>query len=173
MEPGREYVGQQGQILDLVHRLVPIRELQQVEVSVRNHHVLGLATDPAAHVDVAVGCSRTGRIDLEADSGLAFLAVAAAAAGDVERHRDQIAHVDELDIWAGLDDLAGDFVAEGQSHGSRGASPDHVLVASADVGGNYLENDAVTALAIPQRQLRKVDGLDFDFPWTDVVNASV
>ena len=91
-----------------------VGEPQQVPVGVGDHDVLGLAADPAAHVDVAVGGARPGRVDVEADAGLALLAVAAATAGDVERHRDDVADLDELDVRAGLDHLAGDLVAEDQ-----------------------------------------------------------
>ena len=51
---GRQDVGEQRQVLDLGHGLVAVGELQQVEVRVGDHHELGLAADPAAHVDVAI-----------------------------------------------------------------------------------------------------------------------
>jgi hypothetical protein len=108
---GREDVRQHGQVEDLLHRPLPIRELQAVEVGERDHHVLRLPAFPAAHVDVAVRRSGPARVDVETDPGLAFLAVAAPAAGDVERHRDEVADVEELDVLALLDDLPGDLVS--------------------------------------------------------------
>ena len=52
---GREDVRQHGQVTDLGHGLVPVGELEQVPVGVGHGHVLGLAAQPAAHVDIAVG----------------------------------------------------------------------------------------------------------------------
>ena len=101
-------------------------------------HVFGLAADPAAHVDIAVSRAGPRRIHVQADAGLAFLAVAAAAAGDVERHRHQVADLDEFDVAAGFDHLAGDLVAEDQARRRGSAAADHVLVAAADVGGDDL-----------------------------------
>ena len=88
MEAGGKDIGEQSQILDLLHGLIGIREFQQVKVGVRNHHVFGLAADPAAHIHVAVGGARAGGIDVEADTGAAFFTVAAATTGNIERHRD-------------------------------------------------------------------------------------
>jgi hypothetical protein len=126
---------------------VLVREHQQVPVGVRHQHVLGLAADPAAHVDVAVGGARTVRVHVQADAGLALLAVLAAPAGDVERHRAQVADLDELDAGTDLDHLAGDLVAEHQALRGGGAAADHVLVGAADVGGDDLQDGAVRDLA--------------------------
>src|SRR5215210_1329346 len=67
------------------------------------------------------------------------------------RHRPQamlkVTDLDELDVPALLDDLAEDLVTEDQVRGCGGATPDHVLVAAADVGGDHLEDDAVLELA--------------------------
>ena len=61
VEPGGEDVRQHGQVEDLLQRLVPVGEPQQVPVGVRHEDVLRLATDPAAHVDVPVGAAGTVR----------------------------------------------------------------------------------------------------------------
>src|SRR5207247_560881 len=103
-------------------------------IGVGNHDILGLSADPAAHIDVAVGRAGAGGIDGEADAGLAFKAIAAAAAGDVEGNGDQVALFQELDIAAGFDDFAGDFVAENQPGGGGGSAADHVLIRAADIG---------------------------------------
>jgi hypothetical protein len=125
---GREDVREHGEVQDLLERLVPVRELQEVEVRERYHHVLGLAAGPAAHVHVAVGGARPRRVDVEADAGLALLAVPAAAAGDVERHRADVAYVYELDVVALLDDLAGDLVPERLPDRCRRPAAHHVLI---------------------------------------------
>src|SRR5581483_3658909 len=170
---GGEDVGQAGEVADLLQGLVPVREAEQVEVGVGHHHVLGLAAHPATHVHVAVGGAGPGRVHAQADARPALLAVAAAAAGDVEGHGHQVAHLDELDIPARLHHLAGDLVAEHQPGGSRGPAPHHVLVAPTDVGGDDLEDDAVIAAPVPQRQFGEVDGLDLDLARLDVCNSAV
>jgi hypothetical protein len=50
------------------------------------HHVLGLPSDPPAHVDVAVRRTSSRRIHIEAHARVTTLACSAAAASDVERH---------------------------------------------------------------------------------------
>src|SRR5207244_834255 len=147
-------------------------------VGVRNHHVLCLAADPAAHVHVAVSGTGALRVDVEADAGLALLAVPAAPASDVEGHRAEVALLDVLDIAPDLDHLARDLVAEDQAIWRGGPAPDHVLVRAADVGGDDLEDDAVLTLAtdvlgidarpVLEHQLGIVDGLDLDLAWTHV-----
>ena len=134
MEAGREDVREHRQVEDLLHRLVLVRELEKVPVGVGNHHVLGLPTDPAAHVHIAVCGARPVGIDVQADAGVALLAVPTAPAGDVERHRAEVALLDELDARTGLDHLPGDLVTEDQPGRGGGASTDHVLIGTADVG---------------------------------------
>ena len=70
---GREDVGEQRQVLDLGHGLVAVGELQQVEVGVGDHHVLGLSADPSAHVHVAVGGAGAGGLTFRQMPGLASL----------------------------------------------------------------------------------------------------
>ena len=106
-------------------------------------HVLRLPTDPSPHVDIAVCRARAVWVDVEADAGLALLAVAATTAGDVERHRADVALLDELDVRPGLDHLAGDLVAEDEPLGGGRAATDHVLVGTADVGRDGLEDHRV------------------------------
>ena len=115
VEAGREDVRQHRQVEDFLHRLLFVGELEQVPVGVRDHHVLGLATDPAAHVDIAVCRAGAVRVDVEADTGFTLLAVATASTGDVEGHRDEVSLLDELDVAAELDHLAGNLVAEDQA----------------------------------------------------------
>ena len=145
---GGEDVREHGEIADLLQGLVPVGELQQVEVGEGDHDVLGLSAEPAAHVDVAVGRTGPGRVDVEADAGLALVAVAAAAAGDVEGDGADVADLEELDVGALLDDLAGDLVAQRLPGGGGGAAADHVLVAAADVGGDVARMTAWSALRL-------------------------
>src|SRR6187399_779331 len=84
MEPGRENIGQQREILDLRHCFVFVGELHQVEVCVGNQYIFCLAADPSTHVHITVCRTRTRRIHGQTDAGLAFATVTAAAAGDVE-----------------------------------------------------------------------------------------
>jgi len=145
--PGRENIRQESQVRDLGHRLVPVGERQQIEVGVGHQHVTGLSSDPAAHVHVAVGRARAGGVDVEADPGLALLAVSAAAAGDVERDRNQVALLDELNVPADLDHLARNLMAKDQAGGRGGPAADHVLVRAANVGRDDLEDYPVLASA--------------------------
>ena len=84
VEARREDVREQRQVGNLLHRLRAIWELEQIEVRIRDHHVLGLAAHPAAHVDVAVGRARARRVDVQAHTRVPALARRAAAARDVE-----------------------------------------------------------------------------------------
>jgi len=155
---GGQDVGEAGQVADLFHRLRLVRELQQVEVGIGHHHILGLAADPAAHVHIAVGAAGARRVDAETDAGALLLAAAAAAAGHIEGHRDQVALGQRLHVATQLDHLAGDLVAQDQALGRRGASAHHVLVASANVGGDDFQNHAVLTFPVSQCQLRIING---------------
>jgi hypothetical protein len=79
---GRQDVGQHRQVHDLGQRLVLVRELEQVEVGIGDHDVAGLAADPTAHVDIAVGTARATGVDREAHAGVRLPAV-----GTVHRRR--------------------------------------------------------------------------------------
>ncbi len=183
METGREDVREHGQVEDLLHRLFLVGELEQVPVGVGNQDVLGLTADPAAHVDVAVRRSGPIRVDVLADAGLALLAVATAAAGDVERHGDEVADLDEFDSRAGLDDLTGDLVAKDEAHRRGGAAADHVLVAAADICCDGLDDRAVRNLtahigrvdprSVLELEYRVIGVVDLDFAWTHVGDAFV
>src|SRR5439155_17834936 len=183
VKAGQEDVGEHGQVEDLLHRLLFVGELEQVPVGVGNHHVLCLAADPATHVHVAVGGTGALWVDVEADTGLALLAVPAAPASDVEGHRAEVALLDVLDIAPDLDHLAGDLVAEDQALWCGGPAPDHVLVRAADVGGDDLQDDAVLTLAadvlgvdawpVLEHQFGVVDGLDLNLARTDVGDGLV
>jgi len=100
------------------------------------HHVFGLAADPAAHIHVAVGRAGPRGIHVQADAGLAFLAVAAAPAGDVERYRNNVSDVQILDVTSFFNDFAGDLVPENQAGRRGGAPANHMLIAAAYVRGN-------------------------------------
>ncbi len=132
------------------------------ETMVGHQHELRLAAHPAAHVDVAVGAAGPVGIDVEADPGLALLAVAAPAAGDVERHRDDVAHLDELHVGPHLDDLAGDLVSEHEALRRCRATPDHVLVGAADVRRHRLEDRAVRHLPPDVRRVHARPVLEFE-----------
>ncbi len=180
---GREDVRQHRQVEDLLHRLVLVGERQQVPVGVRNQHVLGLAADPSAHVDVAVRRAGAVGVDVQAHAGVAGLAHAAAAAGDVERHRAEVALLDELHAGPGLDHLAGDLVPQDQALGRRRAAAHHVLIRATDVRRDALEDRRVRQLAphvgrvharaVLQLERREVDVVDLDLARPHVGNSTV
>ncbi len=161
------------QIPDFGHRLIFVRELEQVKISVGHHHVLGLTTHPAAHIDVAIGSTGPGRIDVQADTRLANFAVPAPAAGNIEGYRNQIALLNELNIATGLNDQTGYFVTQHQPGGCRGTSPNHVLITTADIGRHDLQNNAVLAFAITKGQLGILDFLYFNYAGANVGNAMI
>ena len=92
--------------------------------------------EAAFTADIPEGATGAISIHVQADSGLAFTAVAAAPTGDVEWRRNQVTHVQEFDVPTLLDDLARDLVTEHHTGGSRGAAAHHMLVAAADVGAH-------------------------------------
>src|SRR5688500_16527879 len=143
---GGEDIREHGEVQDLLHGLLFVREFQEVEVREGDHDVHGLPADPAAHVHVAVGRARPRRVDVQADARLALLAVPTASAGDVERYRAEVADVYELYVVALLDDLAGDLVPERLPDRGRRPSADHVLIRAADVGRDNLEYYSVRSL---------------------------
>ena len=128
--------------------------------------MLGLSADPSAHIDVAVCSPGPVRIRVKAYSGLSRLAIAAASACDIERHGDYIAEGDKLDIPARLEHFTGDLMTKYESRGCSGSAPYHVLVGSADVGGDNFKDHAMLAIADRtsvlelQDRIRNVRGLD-------------
>ena len=146
VEAGRKDIGEHGEVLDLRHGLGLVGERDEVEVSVGDHDVLGLAADPSTHVDVAVGSAGAAGVDVEADSGFLGAAGAAAAASDVEGDGDEVSLLDVLDVGTEFDHFAGNLVAEDHAGGRRGAAADHVLIGAADVGGDDLQDYTVIDL---------------------------
>src|ERR1700678_2586993 len=90
MEAGGEDVGEHGEVFDLRHGLGLVREFDEVEVGVGNQDIVGLAADPSAHVDVAVGPAGAARLYVEADACLLLATGLTAAAGDVEGDGDEV-----------------------------------------------------------------------------------
>ena len=173
MEPGGQDVREEREVEDALHRLVPVGELQQLEVGVRDHHVLGLPALPAAEVE-AVSPARGLGVDVETDVGVPLPAVAAATTCDVEGDRDQVARLDELHVAAGLDDLAGVLMAQHHALGGDEASSVDVQVAAADVGRDQLDDDPVIALlAARVDQFRVVEFLDLDGAGPRVDDCSI
>ena len=168
METGREYVGKAREIPDLCHRLVFVRKTEEVEVGVGDHHELSLAPHPAAHVDITVGGAGTSRVHVQADPRLSLLAVAAAAAGDIERDRDQVANFHELHVPARFYDLSSDLVAEYQACGRCRPSPHHVLVGTANIRAYDLQYHAMVTAAGPEREHREIDRLQLDLTGADI-----
>ena len=174
MKTGRQNVGQHRQIQDLGLGLRFVGEAEQIEVGIGDHDVFRLAADPAAEIDIAVGAARLFIIGIQANIRAALATGLAAAAGDVERHRDQISELQVLDVRAALDNFTGDLVP--QHHAGRGAGPaaHHVLVGPADIGGEYLEDHAMGYLAARWCfEFRFGNGFDGDPARTFVNDTSI
>ena len=84
-----------------------------------------------------------------------------------------VADLDELDVGSGFDDFARDLVTEHDALRRRRAAAHHVLIAAADVRRDDLEDDAVIEFAIADRELRKIDRLNFDFSGTGIDDAVI
>jgi hypothetical protein len=97
----------------------------------------------------------------------------APAARDVERYRADIADFYELDVGARFDHFARNLVTEDNSFGSSRAPTNHMLVASANIRGNDLEDYAVIEFAIAERELRKIDRLNFNLTGTGIDDAAI
>ena len=160
-------------ILDLGHGLLFVREAQDVEIGIRDHDVLGLAADPAAHVDITVGGTGTGRVDIQADPGFPFLAIAATPTRDVEGHRDEVTNLHKLNVPACFHDLTGDLVTEYEARRCGGTAPNHVLVAPANIGAHNPEDHTVVTTTVPESKYREIDRLELDLSGGDVRNALV
>src|SRR5271156_1669131 len=111
MKAGRQNVREHGEIFDLRHGLVFVWKLDQVEVCIRNKHILRLPSDPTTHIYIAIGSAGTARIYVEADAGLLFAAGAAAPTGNVEWNSDEISDFQILDVGTGLYYFPGNFVS--------------------------------------------------------------
>jgi hypothetical protein len=116
--------------------------LQQVEIAVGHHDVVGLPADPSAHIDISIGVSGPVGVDVKADTGVDLSTGPAAAACDLEGDRDEVANLEMLDVTAHLDHFAGDLVSERHAERCR-ATLNHVLVGAADICRYDLEDDAV------------------------------
>lgn len=91
---------------------------------------------------------------------MAFLAVAAATAGDVERHGADVAFLDEFHVRTDFDDLGGHLVPHHHPLRRREAAVIDMLVAAADVGRHDLQNRTVIRLLSRGRhQLGVVESL--------------
>ena len=160
VERGGQDVREQGEVTDLLHGLVLVREAEQLEVGVGDEQVLRLSALPITQVEPVSAAGRVGVHGL-AHLGTTGATVAATAAGDVEGDRDQVALGEELDVGADLEDLAGHLVAHDHALGDWEGPAVDVQVGTADVGGDDLEDDSVRgAPAVRHLELREVEGLD-------------
>ena len=132
-----------------------------------------MSSDPAAHVYVAVGGSRTLRVHVQADARLAFFAVATTAAGNVEGHRHDVTFLNKFYVAARLNDFAGDLMTQHESFGSSGSPAYHVLVATADISRNNFKDNPVVTRTVAQGEFGKIDALYFNHAGFDVRHSSV
>src|SRR5712671_233608 len=181
VEARRENVRQQRKILDLRHGFVLVGEFHQIEIRVRYQNIFGLTANPSAHIDVTISGAGTRRIYGQTNSGLAFTAIAATAAGDVEGDRTQVADIQHFDIDTLFNNFSRDLVSENQSLWGRGAASNHVLIGPADVGRHNFQYDAVRGVFPAERiglarghlQLRVIDRFHFDFSRAYVGNSTI
>ena len=170
----RQDVAQHGEVADLGHGLRLVGEAQQVEVGVGHHDVARLPPDPPTHVDIAIGTPGAARVDREANARVTLVAGPAASAGDIERHGHEIALLQHLDVGAHLDHLAGDLVPEHESFRGRGPAADHMLVGTADIGRDDLQDHAMRdGPAVRRFHLGIVDALDLDLVLAEIDHASI
>jgi hypothetical protein len=160
--PSGEDVGQQSQISYLGHRLLFIRELEQIEIGVGDHDIVGLSTDPAPHVHVSVSATGATWVDVQTDSRLPLFTVSTSATRNIERSGCEVANIKELDIATLFNDLAGDLMTKNRSNRRRRAATHHVLITSADIGRNQLQDDRVFEFPAIVFHFWVVDIFDFD-----------
>ncbi len=103
-----------------------------------------------------------------------LLAGTAAPASHVERHRDQVADFQVLDVAALLDHFTGDLVSQDQAGLGGGTAAHHVLVGAADVGGDHAQDDAM--LDLPAARVLHfgiVDFLYFDLAVAEIHDTTI
>ena len=72
-----------------------------------------------------------------------------AAARNVERDGAKVSLLDEFHVLSALDDLSGDFVTKNHvSTWQRSTATHHMLVGTANVGADNLQNNSVLTLAL-------------------------
>src|SRR5207244_6533571 len=134
MKTGGHDIGKQRQVADLFHSASFFRQPQQVEISVRDHDVIRLPADPAAHIDVAVSRARPSRIYMQTNAGFSIFTIPATPACDVEWNGDEVADFDVFHVTSSFDDFACNLMPKDQSLMRCSATANHVLIAAADVG---------------------------------------
>src|SRR5262249_24404387 len=151
------------------------------EIGVGNHYVFRLPADPSAHVYITICRTRPRRVNSEADTGLAFTAVPAAAACDVKRYGNDVADFQHLDVAAFFNYLTGDLMTQNQPLGSRRAAAHHVLVRTANIGSHDVQDHAMRSvlpskgirLALGHPQLGIGNRLNLDLTRLDVCNSTI
>src|ERR1700730_8519859 len=174
MKTRGQNVRKHGEVADLIHGLVLIRESEQVEIGEGHQDVVRLATDPTAHVDVAVRTTRLSLIYIETNARVAFTASTAASAGHIKWNGYQVADVEKQHIPALLDYFAQDLVSKYYSFGCGRTAAHHMLVRSAYVGRHHLQDDAVfNVLTLGILEDGVVDVVDCHLARTLVYYASI
>src|SRR5699024_1730279 len=168
----RENVRQHGQVEYFFHGPLFIREHEKLEICVRHHYILRLAADPAAHVHIAVCCTRPVRVYVRTDMRLLFTTHFTASTGNVERDGCDIPFFDKLDIASNFNHFACNFMSEHQAFRRSGTAAHHVLVTAANVCRNDFKYYAMFTFTpdvrfwhtrtILQYQIREFDILDFN-----------
>ena len=111
-----------------------LRQLQTIEVRIRNAHHLGLTTLPWTHLGKAIRRAGGSRVRREAKTRQTAFAIFAETATDVERQAHAITLLDTIHGSADFDDLAKVFVTEDPALLEAGPALIHVKVRPADIG---------------------------------------
>ena len=178
MPTRREDIGEHDIVILLL--LSVLRQLQTIEVRIRNAHQLGLTTLPWTHLGKAIRRAGGSRVRREAKTRQTAFAIFAETATDVERQAHAITLLDTIHGSADFDDLAKVFVTEDPALFKAGTALIHVKVRSADVGrGQPDENIGL------RFDLGIIDGIDRNifgsvvhdsfhrsFPFVALLNAS-
>ena len=94
-----------------------LRQLQRLEVCIRDEHVLRLPAFPTSHIRKTERATRLFVIGTKADGGFACFAVVAGAARDIEGYGDPVAHFEVAHGGAQLHHLTRHLVTEGATRG--------------------------------------------------------
>ena len=165
MECCRENVRQEGQVADLLHGLVLVWEAEQLKVGIGHKQVFRLSTLPIAEIE-PVGSTGDIWIRSLADFRPARPAIATPAARDIERHRDEIAFLEESNIGSELNYLASHFVSHDHALGHWERATVDVEVASADIRSDNFQYDTVRCFcSVGHLQFWEVEIFDLHVLW--------
>src|SRR6187551_1437806 len=126
--------------------LLPLRQLQAVEIGERDAQILSLAARVWSHRHVAIRATGEPWVDRQTEAGVSSKAVFAEAAGDVEGHDHAVTLLDGYDAWPDILHNAHVFVAEDDPRLGGGAPFVHMQVGPADGRGRNTDQRIIGVL---------------------------